>query len=245
MHGNAIAIPFLHALQLHLAARQSEQSGAGLIEPRARSFWNPDEVGPDWPFFHVAPSTEAEDEAIEGAGLADDAHALAKSLVPHLPEGVQAVATPALEALKLLADAHAGLKGSGAGQYGGGWFGHLGDAVKSVGKVAKAVQHNDLVKAIEKKAVGYAKTAGVDAVKGLADGALADTGVGELLAPLANRGIDAAANYGERRLDAAIDGSGYYRPGEGYYRPGEGLRPTAHMHAPSTHVRPFAFRRIA
>ena len=137
---------------------------------------------------------------------------------------------------------HAQLKGSGAGQYGGGWF---GDAVKSVGKAAKAVQHNDLVKAMEKKAVGYAKTAGVDAVKGLADGALADTGVGELLAPLANRGIDAAANYGERRLDAAIDGSGYYRPGEGYYRPGEGLRPTAHRNAPSTHVRPFAFRRIA
>jgi hypothetical protein len=242
MHGTAISIPFLHALQLHLA--KQKRSGSGLIEPRTRSFWTPDEVGPDWPFFNVAPSTEAEDVAIEGAGLADDAHALAQSLVPHLPENVQTVATPALQALKLLADAHAGMKGSGSGQYGGGWF---SDAFSKVKTVAKAVQHNDLVKAMEKKAIGYAKTAGTDALKGLADGALAETGVGEALAPLANRGIDALGSYAERHVDAAIDGSGYYRPGEGYYRPGEGhLRPhELQRPQPSTHIRPFHFRRVA
>lgn len=234
MHGTAISIPFIHALQLHMSRKQNH--GSGLITPRARSFWQADEIGPDWPLYNVAPSTPEEDKAIEGAGLADVAHEMAKMLVPELPEHVQAVATPALEALKLLHEARGG---SGVGQYGGGWF---SDAVSKVKHIAKQVQHNDLVKALEKKAVGYAKTAGTDALKGLADGALAETGVGEALAPLANRGIDYLGSSLEKRVDAAIDGSGYYRPGEGYYRPGSGLRPTAHA---SHHIRPFEFKRIA
>ena len=84
-------------------------------------------------------------------------------------------------------------------------------------------------------------------LKGLADSALAETGVGEALAPLANRAIDSVGSYAERHVDAAIDGSGYYRPGERYYRPGEGhLRPhELQRPQPSTHVRPFHFRRVA
>jgi len=234
MHGTHIAIPFLHALQLHLARKRS---GSGLLEPRARSFWAPDEVGPDWPIFEVAPSTVEEEQAIEGAGLQHAALDMAQSLLPHLPDNVQAVGTPALKALKLVLDAHAG----SGGKYGGGWW---SDAWSTVKNVAKEVQHNDAVKAIEKKAVGWAERAGTKALQGVADGALAETGVGEAFAPMANKLISAGTHKLAQYADDAIDGSGLYRPGEG---DAGHLRPHSHhiLNRLPGHTRPFHFRRVA
>lgn len=242
MHGTAIALPFLHALQLHMARKHR---GDGLIDPRARSFWNPDEVGPDWPIFHVAPATAEEEAAIEGSGLQDAAMDMAQALLPHLPDHMRAVGTPALEALKLVLGSHK--EGDGA-KYGGGWMSSAWDSIKTG---AREIQHNDLVHAIEKRAVGAVQTAGTKALQGAADAALAETGVGEVLAPLANRAIAAGTSRLAGMADSAIDGSGYFRPGEGYYRPGEGdashLRPSSHNHLDNVagHTRPFRFRRVA
>jgi hypothetical protein len=110
--------------------------------------------------------------------------------------------------------------------------------------VAKEVQHNDAVKAIEKKAVGWAEKAGTKAVQGAADELLADTGVGALIAPATNKMISAGAHKLAQYADDAIDGSGLYRPGEGA---ASHLRPHSHhiLNNIPGHTRPFQFTRAA
>ena len=61
---------------------------------------------------------------------------------------------------------------------------------------------------LEKKAVGAAQKYGTKALQGLADSALAETGVGEALAPLANRAIASGTKRLESWADEQIDASG-------------------------------------
>ena len=84
------------------------------------------------------------------------------------------------------------------GQGGKGWWSTLSDAVE---KGAKEIQSSSVVRGLEKKAVGAAQKYGTKALQGLADSALAETGIGEALAPLANRAIAS----GTKRLESWAD----------------------------------------
>eukprot|EP01045_Picozoa_sp_COSAG04_P014354 COSAG04_NODE_1070_length_8477_cov_17.005729_8_plen_261_part_00 len=67
------------------------------------------------------------------------------------------------------------------GQGGKGWWSTLSDAVE---KGAKEIQSSAVVRGLEKKAVGAAQKYGTKALQGLADSALAETGIGEVLRSL-------------------------------------------------------------
>ena len=91
------------------------------------------------------------------------------------------------------------------GQGGKGWWSTLADTVSDG---AKELQSSSLVRGLEKKAVGAAQKYGTKALQGLADSALAETGVGEALAPLANRAIASGTKRLESWADEQIDASG-------------------------------------
>ena len=91
------------------------------------------------------------------------------------------------------------------GQGGRGWWSTLSDAVE---KGAKEIQSSSVVRGLEKKAVGAAQKYGTKALQGLADSALAETGIGEAIAPLANRAIASGTKRLESWADEQIDASG-------------------------------------
>ena len=91
------------------------------------------------------------------------------------------------------------------GHGGKGWWSTLADTVE---KGAKELQSSELVRGLEKRAVGAAQKYGTKALQGLADSALAETGAGELLAPMANRAIASGTKRLENWADDQIDASG-------------------------------------